>query len=259
MNITDAQADYADDVAQTLVAQGFRVEADLRNEKIGYKIREHTLREGALSPGRRRSGKGDGRRFRACSHGRGLGFDVRRRFREAFGVRRRAALIRTLPEAISPWEDESIATDRQDQPQEPGNPCSAGARDRRGGRAGRHSLARRSAGHGPGSRPRSGRDPAERRSAGLPHHGFRQVQVRAAEEGARSEARRPSRSRSRNSSSARPPTSATTRSSCATCGGFWRKATRSRSRSASAAARWPTWSSATRWSRRSRPTSPRKR
>jgi threonyl-tRNA synthetase len=28
---------------QTLVSQGFRVEADLRNEKIGYKIREHTL------------------------------------------------------------------------------------------------------------------------------------------------------------------------------------------------------------------------
>ena len=43
MNITDAQADHAAGVAQTLVAQGFRVEADLRNEKIGYKIREHTL------------------------------------------------------------------------------------------------------------------------------------------------------------------------------------------------------------------------
>jgi threonyl-tRNA synthetase len=43
MNITDAQADFAGEVAQTLVAQGFRVEADLRNEKIGYKIREHTL------------------------------------------------------------------------------------------------------------------------------------------------------------------------------------------------------------------------
>ena len=28
---------------QALVAQGFRVETDLRNEKIGYKIREHTL------------------------------------------------------------------------------------------------------------------------------------------------------------------------------------------------------------------------
>jgi len=43
MNITDAQAAYAAQAAQTLVAQGFRVEADLRNEKIGYKIREHTL------------------------------------------------------------------------------------------------------------------------------------------------------------------------------------------------------------------------
>ena len=43
MNITDAQADFVSEVAQTLVAQGFRVEADLRNEKIGYKIRQHTL------------------------------------------------------------------------------------------------------------------------------------------------------------------------------------------------------------------------
>ena len=43
MNITDAQADSVTAVAQALVAQGFRVEADLRNEKIGYKIRQHTL------------------------------------------------------------------------------------------------------------------------------------------------------------------------------------------------------------------------
>jgi len=45
LNITDAQAGYVNEVAQTLVAQGFRVEADLRNEKIGYKIREHTLQK----------------------------------------------------------------------------------------------------------------------------------------------------------------------------------------------------------------------
>jgi threonyl-tRNA synthetase len=45
MNITDAQADYAASAAQTLVKQGFRVEQDLRNEKIGYKIREHTLQK----------------------------------------------------------------------------------------------------------------------------------------------------------------------------------------------------------------------
>ena len=43
MNITDAQADYADEVRKSLANQGFRVQADLRNEKIGYKIREHTL------------------------------------------------------------------------------------------------------------------------------------------------------------------------------------------------------------------------
>jgi len=43
MNITDAQADYVDEVRKTLANQGFRVQSDLRNEKIGYKIREHTL------------------------------------------------------------------------------------------------------------------------------------------------------------------------------------------------------------------------
>lgn len=43
MNITDAQADWVDEVRKTLTNQGFRVEGDLRNEKIGYKIREHTL------------------------------------------------------------------------------------------------------------------------------------------------------------------------------------------------------------------------
>jgi threonyl-tRNA synthetase len=45
MNITDAQADYVGEVTQALVQQGFRVQADLRNEKIGYKIREHTLQK----------------------------------------------------------------------------------------------------------------------------------------------------------------------------------------------------------------------
>ncbi|MFP7721936.1 threonine--tRNA ligase [Lysobacter sp. A3-1-A15] len=43
MNITDAQAEYVDEVRKTLANQGVRVEADLRNEKIGRKIREHTL------------------------------------------------------------------------------------------------------------------------------------------------------------------------------------------------------------------------
>ncbi len=43
MNITDAQADWAAEVRKTLADQGLRVESDLRNEKIGYKIREHTL------------------------------------------------------------------------------------------------------------------------------------------------------------------------------------------------------------------------
>ncbi len=43
MNITDAQSEYAESVRKALANQGFRVESDLRNEKIGYKIREHTL------------------------------------------------------------------------------------------------------------------------------------------------------------------------------------------------------------------------
>ncbi|GIX35344.1 MAG: threonine--tRNA ligase [Lysobacteraceae bacterium] len=68
--ITDAQADYAREVAKALSAKGFRVHSDLRNEKIGYKIREHTLqrvpyllvvgdreKEGGLVAVRSRSGE----------------------------------------------------------------------------------------------------------------------------------------------------------------------------------------------------------
>ena len=43
MNITDKQADFASNVQETLTKQGFRVDSDLRNEKIGFKIRAHTL------------------------------------------------------------------------------------------------------------------------------------------------------------------------------------------------------------------------
>lgn len=44
MNITDNQAEYAASVAKRLQEVGFRAKSDLRNEKIGFKIREHTLR-----------------------------------------------------------------------------------------------------------------------------------------------------------------------------------------------------------------------
>ncbi|MBZ6067639.1 threonine--tRNA ligase [Aeromonas schubertii] len=44
MNITDNQADYAVQVAKALNDAGLRAKADLRNEKIGFKIREHTLK-----------------------------------------------------------------------------------------------------------------------------------------------------------------------------------------------------------------------
>ena len=42
-NIAESQSEYADTVAQTLKKQGLRAVSDLRNEKISYKIREHTL------------------------------------------------------------------------------------------------------------------------------------------------------------------------------------------------------------------------
>ncbi|MGM8061624.1 threonine--tRNA ligase [Vogesella indigofera] len=45
MNITSAQADYAADVATSLRKLGYKVDLDLRNEKIGYKIREHSLQK----------------------------------------------------------------------------------------------------------------------------------------------------------------------------------------------------------------------
>ena len=44
-NISEGQADYAADVVKKLRKAGFRVEADLRNEKINYKIREHSVQK----------------------------------------------------------------------------------------------------------------------------------------------------------------------------------------------------------------------
>jgi len=45
LNISESQAVYATSVASRLKEKGFRVELDLRNEKIGYKIREHSLQK----------------------------------------------------------------------------------------------------------------------------------------------------------------------------------------------------------------------
>ncbi|MDD2915973.1 MAG: threonine--tRNA ligase [Gallionella sp.] len=45
MNISQAQEEYATEVAQTMRAAGLRVQLDLRNEKITYKIREHSLQK----------------------------------------------------------------------------------------------------------------------------------------------------------------------------------------------------------------------
>lgn len=44
MNITDAQSEYVREIAQKMKAAGIKVNMDLRNEKIGFKIREHTLK-----------------------------------------------------------------------------------------------------------------------------------------------------------------------------------------------------------------------
>jgi threonyl-tRNA synthetase len=45
LNISDAQAEYAQKVAENLKKQGFRAQTDLRNEKITYKIREHSVQK----------------------------------------------------------------------------------------------------------------------------------------------------------------------------------------------------------------------
>ncbi|MDO9519592.1 MAG: threonine--tRNA ligase [Pseudohongiella sp.] len=45
LNITDKQSEYCDKVRKILAEKGFRVSADLRNEKIGFKIREHTIQK----------------------------------------------------------------------------------------------------------------------------------------------------------------------------------------------------------------------
>ena len=43
LNIADRQAEYAQIVSRELENQGIRVKIDLRNEKIGFKIREHSM------------------------------------------------------------------------------------------------------------------------------------------------------------------------------------------------------------------------
>lgn len=45
LNITDNQAEYVKKVENSLKNKGFRVNSDLRNEKIGFKIREHTIQK----------------------------------------------------------------------------------------------------------------------------------------------------------------------------------------------------------------------
>ena len=79
MTITDRQDDYVRESTETLKNQGFRVEADLRNEKVGFKIREHTLAACSVSIGRGRQGSGRESAVSAHSQRQGSGHDVRRR------------------------------------------------------------------------------------------------------------------------------------------------------------------------------------
>ena len=61
--VSDAD-DYAGEVAAKLAAAGIRVETDLRNEKINYKVREHIAGQGPAAAGRRQA-RGGGRHGRA--------------------------------------------------------------------------------------------------------------------------------------------------------------------------------------------------
>lgn len=45
LNITDKQASFCKEIAEKLTNMGFRVATDLRNEKVGFKIREHTIQK----------------------------------------------------------------------------------------------------------------------------------------------------------------------------------------------------------------------
>jgi threonyl-tRNA synthetase len=45
LNITDKHAPFCEEIAEKLTNMGFRVAADLRNEKVGFKIRKHTIQK----------------------------------------------------------------------------------------------------------------------------------------------------------------------------------------------------------------------
>ena len=45
LNITDRQSDYCQNVCKSLTEKGFRIKSDLKNEKIGFKVREHTIQK----------------------------------------------------------------------------------------------------------------------------------------------------------------------------------------------------------------------
>ncbi len=45
LNVTDAQREYVHNVRRALIGHGVRVDVDVRNEKIGYKVREHVLQK----------------------------------------------------------------------------------------------------------------------------------------------------------------------------------------------------------------------
>ena len=64
--VSDADG-YAAQVAAQLEAAGIRIETDLRNEKINYKVREHSLAK-VSAPSGRRQARGGGRNGPPCAH-----------------------------------------------------------------------------------------------------------------------------------------------------------------------------------------------
>ena len=174
MNITDAQADWVDEVRKTLANQGFRVDADLRNEKIGYKIREHTLQRVPylLVVGDRE--KENGAVAVRTRSGEDLGTMSVAEF--AARLRDEHVSVSSSLQARSPAcgrHDPSRRSQHQHprkaEPKEPGNPRAARARDRQRWRNGRRAVARRSAGAWPRKKAwtwsRSSRTPIRRSAA----------------------------------------------------------------------------------------------
>jgi threonyl-tRNA synthetase len=75
-NVSENQAEYVTEVVQALKNKDLGLKADLRNEKISYKIREHSVQKLPYYPGCRGQGEARHVSCRAWSRGRGSGGDA---------------------------------------------------------------------------------------------------------------------------------------------------------------------------------------